>query len=254
MPDRIQRPVLVKNLSRRFKSRGPVKETPIEIERRFHVAADRKPEVEVRLERVDRGDGSSCWGVTVSVDGVRVGSRAKPPPVKGKATRITKRKIAENELAQHLTSYVPDHLGFSATPREQLKSFKTIRPPTSSRRVATTIFGADDRRTFQDTSYPWSTVGLVQTNRGSGSGVMIGPRHLLTVSHVIDWTAPDGFAADWVKFTPSFFDGDAPFGEAFGVHIYWYLKEDGDGFISGNEGNFDYVVVVLDQRMGETTG
>ena len=32
---------------------------------------------------------------------------------------------------------------------------------------------------------------------------MIGPRHLLTVSHVIDWSGPAGFAADWVRFTPS---------------------------------------------------
>jgi V8-like Glu-specific endopeptidase len=83
---------------------------------------------------------------------------------------------------------------------------------------------------------------------------MIGPRHLLTVSHVIDWTTPAGFAADWVRFTPSSFDGGAPFGETYGVHIYWYVKEDGDGFISGNEGDFDYVVVVLDRRLGETTG
>jgi V8-like Glu-specific endopeptidase len=83
---------------------------------------------------------------------------------------------------------------------------------------------------------------------------MIGPRHLLTVSHVIDWTAPAGYAADWVRFTPSYFDGGAPFGEAYGSHIYWYVQEDGDGFISGVEGDFDYVVVVLDRRLGETTG
>jgi V8-like Glu-specific endopeptidase len=83
---------------------------------------------------------------------------------------------------------------------------------------------------------------------------MIGPRHMLTVSHVIDWTAPPGFAADWVRFTPSYFDGNAPFGEAYGEHIYWYLQEDGDGFISGSEGDYDYVVVVLDRRLGETTG
>jgi hypothetical protein len=131
---------------------------------------------------------------------------------------------------------------------------RSIRNPGGNRRVATTIFGADDRRAFRDPSYPWSTVGLVQTDRGSGSGTMIGPRHLLTVSHVIDWAAPPGYAADWVRFTPSFYDGGAPFGEAYGIHICWYLKEDGDGFISGDEGNFDYVVVVLDRRLGDTTG
>jgi V8-like Glu-specific endopeptidase len=135
-----------------------------------------------------------------------------------------------------------------------VKSLRTFRPPQKKRRVATTVFTPDDRRAFRDTTYPWSTIGLVQTNRGSGSGVMIGPRHLLTVSHVIDWTAPPGFAADWVRFTPSFYDGGAPFGEAYGMHIYWFLQEDGDGFITGNEGNFDYAVVVLDRRLGETTG
>lgn len=190
----------------------------------------------------------------VDIDGVRAGGRALPPALKGQASKIEKRRFSEDELAQQLPGYVPDHLGFNATPRKRMKSFQTIRPAMSRRRVATTVFGTDNRLVFQDTTYPWSTVGLVQTNRGSGSGVMIGPRHLLTVSHVIDWTAPAGFAADWVRFTPSFFDGNAPFGESYGVHIYWYVKEDGDGFISGNEGNYDYVVVVLDRRLGEVTG
>jgi V8-like Glu-specific endopeptidase len=254
MPEPIQRPVPFKELDQHFKSRPALKETPIALERRFYIAADREPQVKTRLERIDRGDGHPHWEVIVEVDGARAGGRALPPPLQGQATTIEKRRISEDELAQYLTSYVPDHLGFNATPHEQLKSLKTIRAAVSNRRVATTVFGTDNRLTFQDTTYPWSTIGLVQTNRGSGSGVMIGPRHLLTVSHVIDWTAPPGFAADWVRFTPSFFDGNAPFGEAYGAHIYWYVQEDGDGFITGDEGNFDYVVVVLDRRLGETTG
>jgi V8-like Glu-specific endopeptidase len=254
MPDRIERPVLVKDLNRRFKPRGARKKTPITIEHRFHVAADRNPRIKTRLVRVSRRDGTPHWEVAVDVDGVRAGGRALPPALKGKATTVGKRRISEDELARRLTGFIPDHLGFNAIPRVQVKSVRSIRPLVRNRRIATTIFGADNRRAFQDTTYPWSTIGLVQTNRGSGSGVMIGPRHLLTVSHVIDWTAPPGFAADWVRFTPSFFDGNAPFGEAYGVHIYWFLQEDGDGFISGNEGNFDYVVVVLDRRLGETTG
>ena len=254
MPQRPPRPVAFKDLSEQFKARGALKDRAIAIERRFHVSAERQPSVKTRLERIDRGDGRPHWEVIVDIDGVRAGGRACARGLKGEATKVEKRTIAEEELAKHLTGYVPDHLGFSATPTDLLKSVKRIRPPDGSRRVATTVFGSDNRRAFQDTAYPWSTVGLVQTNRGSGSGVMIGPRHMLTVSHVIDWTAPPGFAADWVRFTPSFFDGDAPFGEAFGTNIYWYVKEDGDGFISGNEGNFDYAVVVLDRRLGETTG
>jgi V8-like Glu-specific endopeptidase len=254
MPDRIGRPIAVKNLNRVFKPRGALRETPIALERRFHVAADREPEVKTRLERIDRGDGQAHWEVIVDIGGVRAGGRALPPALKGEASKIEERRLSEEQLARQLTSFVPDHLGFNATPRQLVKSMKRIRPPAGDRRVATTVFDPDNRRAFQDTTYPWSTVGLVQTNRGSGSGVMIGPRHLLTVSHVIDWTAPPGFAADWVRFTPSYFDGGAPFGEAYGIHIYWYLQEDGDGFITGDEGNFDYVVVVLDRRLGEATG
>lgn len=253
MKDQVQRPIPIKELEKHFKSRPPAKEKPLAVERHFHVAADKEPKVRTRVVRIER-DGKPAWEVVVDIDGVRAGGRGVPPALKGKASKVEKRRLTEDELAQHLTSYIPDHLGFDAIPRKQVKAEMRIRPPMDDRRVATTVFGADNRRIFQDTTYPWSTVGLVQTNRGSGSGVMIGPRHLLTVSHVIDWTAPAGFAADWVKFTPSSFDGDAPFGEAFGSHIYWYVKEDGDGFITGNEGNFDYVVVVLDRRLGETTG
>lgn len=254
MPERIERPVPIKQIDELFEPRGPLDEKPISIERRFHIFAEEVPSVETRLERIDRGDGQPHWQVVVEIDGVRAGGRALPPRMTGKASRVGKRRISEERLAEQLTGFVPDHLGFSPTPRERVKSMRSIRNPAGNRRVATTIFGADDRRAFRDTSYPWSTVGLVQTDRGSGSGTMIGPRHLLTVSHVIDWAAPPGYAADWVRFTPSFYDGGAPFGEAYGIHIYWYLKEDGDGFISGDEGNFDYVVVVLDRRLGDTTG
>ena len=42
---------------------------------------------------------------------------------------------------------------------------------------------------------------------------MIGPRHILTCNHGIDWTPPPGYAADWLTYTPAYYDNDAPFGE-----------------------------------------
>jgi V8-like Glu-specific endopeptidase len=248
------RPIVPEQLEEHYAARSALTDDPITLERRFHVTAEREPRIEARLERVEREDGQEHWEVIVDVEGVRAGGRGLPRALRGEASKVEKRRISEEDLAQQLTGFVPDHLGFNATPRDVVKSLRTFRPPQKKRRVATTVFTPDDRRAFRDTTYPWSTIGLVQTNRGSGSGVMIGPRHLLTVSHVIDWTAPPGFAADWVRFTPSFYDGGAPFGEAYGMHIYWFLQEDGDGFITGNEGNFDYAVVVLDRRLGETTG
>jgi len=254
MKDCLPSPLPFEDLDRHFKTRDATRPTPVAVERRFHVAADREPRVKTRLERVERGDGQPHWEVIVEIEGVHAGARALPPALRGQASRVGRRQSGEAELAERLAGFVPEHLGFSASPRELLKSVQRIRPVHAEPRIATTVFGVDERRAFRDTSYPWSTVGLVQTNRGSGSGVMIGPRHLLTVSHVIDWSAPPGFAADWVRFTPSYFDGGAPFGEAYGAHIYWYVQEDGDGFISGAEGDYDYVVVVLDRRLGEATG
>jgi V8-like Glu-specific endopeptidase len=195
------------------------------------------------------------YEIVIETMGVDVRNRAAPQMMKGRGLRSGEAHFEEAELERLLDAYIPEHLGFNPEPVKRVKPHRTIRTDVRrDRNVATTIFGSDDRMAFQDTSYPWGTVGLVETNRGAGSGVMIGPRHLLTVSHVIDWTAPAGFAADWVRFTPSYFDGDAPFGESYGVHIYWYVQEDGDGFIENSEEDFDYAVVVLDHRIGESTG
>lgn len=254
MTDCKARPVPFDDIGDTFSAREAAKRRPIAIERRFAVAAEREPQVRTKLARVDRGDGVAHWDVVVEIDGVDVAHRGLPPPLRGEPSRIPRHQLDDAAVLERLQGFVPEHLAFSPTPRDFVKAVRRIREQRGEPRIATTVFGADDRRAFRDTAYPWSTVGLVQTNRGSGSGVMIGPRHLLTVSHVIDWSAPAGFAADWVRFTPSFYDGGAPFGEAWGSHVYWYVQEDGDGFISGNEGDFDYAIVVLDRRLGETTG
>ena len=52
---------------------------------------------------------------------------------------------------------------------------------------ATTIFGPDNRYIFLDTAFPWCTTGRVDTPGGQASGTMVGPRHLLTCSHTIQW-------------------------------------------------------------------
>ena len=87
MPNRIEKPIRMKELERRFTPRGPREETPIALERRVHVAADREPQVRTRLDRVVRGEGQAHWEVVVEVDGVRAGARALPPPLGGRAAK-----------------------------------------------------------------------------------------------------------------------------------------------------------------------
>lgn len=57
-----------------------------------------------------------------------------------------------------------------------------------------------------------------------------------------------------MRFTPSSFDGNGPFGQTHGIHTYWYVQENGDRSLSATELQFDYVVVVLNTRIGERTG
>jgi V8-like Glu-specific endopeptidase len=248
------RPILTSQLSRHFKPKPGIPDATITRQDTLFVrAGDRPPVVRTRVER---GDGNDMdYRVILEIDGVRVDGRAMPPALQGKGIKPARRSQDESELASQLTGFIPDHLPLSIRPSLRAERFRRIRVDAArGRKVPTTVFAPDNRMVFADTAYPWCTTGLVETNRGAGSGAMIGPRHLLTVSHVIDWTAPPGFAADWVRFTPAYFDGPGPFGEAYGSHIYRYVQENGDGFITGNEGLFDYVVVVLDRRLGEQTG
>lgn len=167
-----------------------------------------------------------------------------------------KEYVIDPDSFVELPPFRPDHLAFKPTPPKLPKGFRTIKNffeilPDPKKNYATTIFGADNRRLFRDSSYPWGCCGKVRTALGSGSGVMIGPRHLLTVSHVVQWNS-DG-SAGWINFTPAEFDGSGPFGTAWGSRIYYRLKVTGPT-LNRNEMKHDYVVVVLNSRIGDVTG
>jgi V8-like Glu-specific endopeptidase len=114
-----------------------------------------------------------------------------------------------------------------------------------------TIFGPDQRKVYYSTAYPWRCVGKVESPLGSGSGVMIGPRHLLTCSHIIDWQPNN--TTGWLKFTPMYYNGSAPYGSAWGTLTYYKYKVAGPT-IDGTEVQYDYTVIVLDRPIGNSTG
>ncbi len=155
-----------------------------------------------------------------------------------------------------LAGYRPTHLKLNLNPKKLPKQFEVRKnifdkfPDKKDTGYATTIFGPDNRMLFQDSSYPWGCCGKVSTPIGSSSGVMVGPRHLLTVSHGIQWNSN---STGWIRFTPASFDGAAPFGTAWGTRVYYRLKVYGPS-LSRNEMQHDYVVVVLDRRIGDVTG
>jgi Trypsin-like peptidase domain len=106
-----------------------------------------------------------------------------------------------------------------------------------------------------DTAYPWSAVGEVHVPGGWSSGVLVGPRHLLTAAHVVPWARrPGGVeAAPGLRFAPAEFDGVEPFGSASVIAVYAVDTTDPPA-IDGTEERVDYAVCVLDRPIGLATG
>ena len=116
------------------------------------------------------------------------------------------------------------------------------------------------RYKFNDRSFPWCTFGRVTaptyspSSNWHGTGVMIGPRHLLTNNRIVRWS-PQGGDAGWVVFTPAYFHGEAPFGTAYAEKVFFWRQLE-PIFPTRDEHllAFDYVVCVLNRRIGDVTG
>ncbi|KAE8756970.1 MULTISPECIES: trypsin-like serine peptidase [Paraburkholderia] len=184
------------------------------------------------------------------------GERAFPAPVKGTLlNRAEVRAQASGDAV--LAPHVPEHIAFNPhrpalDERFRRHGFFDLHldlPPGKYR--TTTIFPPDQRIVFSDTAYPWSTVGKVDLGGGFGSGCLVGPRHLLCASHMMTWNA-DG-TVNQVTFTPSSFDGNAPFGNSAIVHWYAYRKVVGPN-VGIDDIEEDYVVLVLSNRLGDVCG
>lgn len=90
--------------------------------------------------------------------------------------------------------YHPRLSGVPDAPQTLLRTIKgrRIRP-------AYGVFGSDDRKPYYPSGYPWHCIGRVFTWTDSsqpgwsfsGSGVLVGPRHVLTAGHVAPWGSPN---------------------------------------------------------------
>ena len=112
-----------------------------------------------------------------------------------------------------------------------------------------TVYPPDGRQVFNDNTYPWRACGRVFTNRGFGAGALVGPRHLLTASHLVGWTQTD---AGWLLFEPDFYDREV-FPSSYAERIFSYEQAS-----ATSSGEFavaeDYVVCILQDRLGDQLG
>lgn len=254
-------PIPFEEISKRVERRPKLSDPPDSLVQSLFLAgrgleltnADLKP-----VEGTETADGTRTFRLDLEVARRSVGLHAFAPAMTDTRLDPGRKLLSEDDDPRHLEGLLPDHLDLEPSPFQLDKHLVTPTRIASRMergvRYTTTVFAPDDRYTFNDTSFPWSTSGRITGPGGTASGVMIGPRHVLTVSHAIRWiNPPNPHVADWIKFTPSYFDGSEPFGAAYGTHIYWQHQVD-PPTISSPEDEYDYVVVVLDRPMGELTG
>jgi V8-like Glu-specific endopeptidase len=184
-----------------------------------------------------------------------IGTHRFAPAIR--AVRVTAAAARrQGAAAGEPAGFRPAHLALAQFPKTLPKALRrpvrfSHKHPGKRMSLATNIFGKDDRYTFSDTAFPWSTCGRVDAGGGWGSGVMVGPRHMMTASHAVPW-GPNNTAGA-MTFTPLYFNGSAPFGAANVTTIYWWVQNSPPS-LSDQQVAFDYVVCILDQRMGDLTG
>lgn len=261
-------PLTEAQLKRKVRARPALKK-PGKVTLQLDMMVTGTPTVSYRTTRLGRSlikrprsatRSGSGTALQIEIEGAELGTRVFRPAIPGRRIPLPKltarmRRDALQGLPD-LDGYLPDHLPLQPVPPPLDKALR-VRPFVDAlsrgrqQRMATTVFAPEDRYTFSDTAFPWCTMGRVDTAGGWASGALVGPRHLLTCSHAMVWLS--GNSAGWVRFRPSFFDGDAPFGEAWATRWYAFRKVTGPT-IDSTESREDYVVLVLDRRIGDTCG
>ncbi len=252
------KPLEVKEVAENFKPREPRKRlTQAEMDLSLLIPALDQPEVELAKDGACRQEQG--YELQVKVRNFQVGAHVYPLGTTAIGLETLGNKSDNFDQALESTGYVPDHLALHPVPDELPESLR-VRPFIQAKMAqqlaqygdqATTVFNPEDRMVFNDTSYPWGACGRIDTPLGFASGVMVGPRHVLTCSHVIQWNSNN--TTGWIRFRPGFFNGSAPFGDAWGTLTYYKYKVTGPT-INWIEGMYDYVVVVLNRNIGNWTG
>ena len=206
--------------------------------------ADGPPSVKTRLTKRGRG-AAARWEVELVVGGREL-HPVPPPP-------LQKRLIPTRQLARVAIDAMPasmpatDVAKVAVRPRVRRVPKRLQMKFGKLRYDPTTIFSPDGRRAYYDTTYPWRCLVRIVTPRGwAGSGVLIGPRHVLTASHCVDWTP--GWMTVYVMYSDT-----AWLASANGTWAYAATRVSSSSY-SADLGDEDYAVIVLDQPIGLTYG
>lgn len=212
----------------------------------FDIVSDTRgaqPAVSTRMVAATGSNRQARWRVEVTLDSGTVA----PPALQPIRPKITKRTVLQRARKIPLHPSMPDDGSrFVKRPR--------LLPRNQSFRLKhgdleydpTTIFNPDGRGSYYDATYPWRCLCRIQTPTGAGSGVLIGPQHALTASHVVDWTP------GWC--TVSVLQQNSTWLDTANATFAYASTQIGPGPISDSDSDEDYAVLVLDKRLGDTYG
>jgi V8-like Glu-specific endopeptidase len=193
--------------------------------------------------------GENGERLRIFVDADREGlTTARRPEVE--PIRLTSRRLETTRITRHGDGVVPDGALVRFVPDRSKPAGLPLPDDDKDRDRGGTIFGTDDRYLFHDRAFPWRTTGQIRTAGGRCSGTTIGSRLVLTASHCVKWDGQGG--AGWISFSPGYFDGERPWGEIWATHVIFWNQAPGS--LTDQETAFDYVVLVLEDRIGDVVG
>lgn len=134
----------------------------------------------------------------------------------------------------------PKRVGFDTQPKRTLHHY-------GSELEALYVWRPDDRRIYNDTSYPWGCVCRIVTGAGTGSGVIVGPRHVLTASHVVDWSRNGAGTVEVHR-------AGASVSAITAITRAWYFTQVTPPNVGYSEVDEDYAVLITADRIGDRFG
>ncbi len=144
-------------------------------------------------------------------------------------------------------SFVPERMRLQEPPTVLHRGHRMTPLAEGERAIQCHFYGSDDRAIYNDTRYPWGCVCRITNANGKmGSGALIGPRHILTASHVVAWNS------EFAEKIELHFAGNTASATVFDTIAYAYTQVQGDPTYSTVDE--DYAVLVINERLGDRWG
>jgi V8-like Glu-specific endopeptidase len=199
----------------------------------------------VELSEVEGAENTSTWRVTV-----RSSAASASAHIPGRAAvRESPATLhAQVDAEVDTTGYRPEWCDLMYQPRQVPHIAATMQRIDGRRRVRPLyIFGPDDRRVFQDTTFPWHCAGKLYNSQGfMGSAALVWGNVIVTAGHMVPW----GQSSWWMRFVPDYFDGQS----LLGAGVQSYVSDVRGYNTGGHVAGYDWAVCKLYNRLGDTLG